>query len=96
MLVSHLPFAFRLERTNFMAKGDDNERPSVDAMLGSLRAALADAGIDELDFRNGDCVVSVLDIQRVQMYYDIFLVVHGLTVSVVYLVIFSVFIICVC
>lgn len=40
-----------------MAKGDSNNRPSVDAMLGSLRTALADAGIDELDLRNGECVV---------------------------------------
>lgn len=58
IVVSDLPFAFRLERTNFMAKGENNERPSVEALLAGLRAALTATLIDELEFRNGDCVVS--------------------------------------
>lgn len=56
--ICRIPPAFRLERTNFTVEADGDERPGVEELLSALQHALEATGIDVLEFRNADSVVS--------------------------------------
>lgn len=55
----YLPRTFRLERTNFVVQGPNESRPKLDELRSALEASLGSLGVDVLDFRGDDCVVSV-------------------------------------